>query len=168
MCHVPVLLLLMLLLLVLRRYEALLIGRLEGCGMIDNPVDDKPAVTLFQVVSHHPSATFGTLTWVSLWPKSGRRHQLRKHMAYMGAPILGDIKYKHHRRQQVNWQQLSSVEEYVPRPAQYEAAAAAGCEACHPGGALLEAAGAPVSTTAGSAAHIGDQAWAPQQQQQQQ
>lgn len=30
------------------------------------------------------AATFGALTLVSLWPKTGRTHQLRKHMAYIG------------------------------------------------------------------------------------
>ncbi len=32
-------------------------------------------------------------TLVSLFPKTGRTHQLRVHMAYLGHPILGDDKY---------------------------------------------------------------------------
>ena len=32
-------------------------------------------------------------TVVDLYPKTGRRHQLRKHMKFLGHPIMGDIRY---------------------------------------------------------------------------
>ncbi|GLI67115.1 hypothetical protein VaNZ11_011323 [Volvox africanus] len=35
-----------------------------------------------------------TLSKVLLWPHTGRTHQLRKHMAYLGTPILGDPRYR--------------------------------------------------------------------------
>lgn len=41
------------------------------------------AVAVFVCVSS-AAASFGCLTLVSLWPKTGRTHQLRKHMAYIG------------------------------------------------------------------------------------
>ncbi len=31
--------------------------------------------------------------WVQLWPETGRMHQLRVHLAHMGAPIVGDRLY---------------------------------------------------------------------------
>jgi 23S rRNA pseudouridine1911/1915/1917 synthase len=31
--------------------------------------------------------------WVRLWPETGRTHQLRVHLAHLGAPILGDRLY---------------------------------------------------------------------------
>ncbi|EFJ47242.1 hypothetical protein VOLCADRAFT_92295 [Volvox carteri f. nagariensis] len=34
------------------------------------------------------------LTKILLWPHTGRTHQLRKHMAYTGTPILGDPRYR--------------------------------------------------------------------------
>ncbi len=35
----------------------------------------------------------GDKQFVSLWPETGRTHQLRVHLAHMGAPILGDRYY---------------------------------------------------------------------------
>jgi 23S rRNA-/tRNA-specific pseudouridylate synthase len=35
----------------------------------------------------------GTVTTVDLWPVSGRKHQLRKHCAERGHPILGEHRY---------------------------------------------------------------------------
>ncbi len=46
------------------------------------------AVTRYQVV-----ATTGERTWVRLLPETGRMHQLRVQLAYLGAPILGDRLY---------------------------------------------------------------------------
>jgi 23S rRNA pseudouridine955/2504/2580 synthase len=34
------------------------------------------------------------VAWMALWPHTGRTHQLRAHMLAMGAPILGDPKYR--------------------------------------------------------------------------
>lgn len=47
------------------------------------------AITYYTVVEHaHRQAAF-----VALWPRTGRTHQLRVHMAAIGTPILGDGKY---------------------------------------------------------------------------
>ena len=35
----------------------------------------------------------GGLAWVELRPRTGRTHQLRVHLAHLGAPILGDARY---------------------------------------------------------------------------
>lgn len=49
----------------------------------------KAAVTVYRVVRRFAEQA----TLVSLFPKSGRTHQLRVHMAHLGHPILGDEKY---------------------------------------------------------------------------
>lgn len=51
--------------------------------------DGKRAITDFQVMDRAGKR----LTWVALWPRTGRTHQLRAHCAAIGCPILGDGKY---------------------------------------------------------------------------
>lgn len=77
-----------------KRYRAIVIGRVdEQQGTISEPLDGKEAITHFEVISHTRSLKFDWLTTVNLYPETGRTHQLRKHMANRGTPILGDEKY---------------------------------------------------------------------------
>jgi 23S rRNA pseudouridine1911/1915/1917 synthase len=48
----------------------------------------KHAITRYEVI-----ATDGRMSVVRLHPETGRTHQLRVHMAYLGAPIVGDRLY---------------------------------------------------------------------------
>ncbi|MEZ5774480.1 MAG: RluA family pseudouridine synthase [Hyphomicrobiaceae bacterium] len=50
----------------------------------------KPASTLFEVLAASPGARFAHL---SLKPLTGRQHQIRAHLAGLGAPVLGDRLY---------------------------------------------------------------------------
>lgn len=52
----------------------------------------KHAVTDYRVLPF-PGAGGADAQAVQLWPRTGRTHQLRVHLAYMGAPILGDRLY---------------------------------------------------------------------------
>jgi hypothetical protein len=45
------------------------------------------------VVSVIPSAKYGSITTLDLYPKTGRRHQLRKHLKGIGHPIIGDKRF---------------------------------------------------------------------------
>jgi len=58
--------------------------------------EGKEALTVWRVLKHCPStkAKDGTLTLVELKPKTGRKHQLRRHLAWnYGHPIVGDTTY---------------------------------------------------------------------------
>ena len=48
----------------------------------------KPALTHWSVIAHEPQTTL-----VQLKPVTGRSHQLRVHMLYIGHPIVGDQLY---------------------------------------------------------------------------
>ena len=86
-----------------RVYECVVVGNLkEDSGTVDapigrHPVDRKkmavvangrPAVTHWTVLARYPG-----FTHVECRLETGRTHQIRVHMAYLGHPILGDTVY---------------------------------------------------------------------------
>jgi len=98
-----------------KTYFALVRGHLLSNGLIDYPLQekldklgdkfvaaDKPAqsaqsyyqsvanATLPVSVGKYPTARYSL---IKLTPKTGRRHQLRRHLAHLRHPIIGDINY---------------------------------------------------------------------------
>ncbi len=57
----------------------------------ENHPTSKPASTFYEVVSRH-----GRFTQVNVMPKTGRTHQIRVHLAHIGAAILCDRLYAGH------------------------------------------------------------------------
>ena len=51
--------------------------------------DGQRAITDFRVLE----SAARRLSWLALWPQTGRTHQIRVHCAAIGCPILGDGKY---------------------------------------------------------------------------
>ncbi|MBO0589913.1 RluA family pseudouridine synthase [Cellulophaga sp. E16_2] len=78
---------------VAKTYYAVTIGTMDVEGEISTTIDDKPSYSMYTVITSAPSKRFGTLNLVQLDPKTGRRHQLRKHLSSIGNPILGDKEY---------------------------------------------------------------------------
>lgn len=76
-----------------KTYHAVTIGKMESKGEVSFPVDGKEAHSEFEVIKTLESERFDYLNLVQLSPKTGRRHQLRKHLAAIGHPILGDKDY---------------------------------------------------------------------------
>lgn len=98
-----------------KRYHAIVRGFL-GDGVLDYPLkeeldkiadkqaqqDKEPqqAVTEYRCVQHfelpvavtdrHPTSRYSLM---ELWPKTGRKHQLRRHMAHLRHPIIGDTRH---------------------------------------------------------------------------
>ena len=87
-----------------RRYRTIVVGNIrEDTGTIDKPigrsatdrkkfavtnVNSKPAVTHYRVIERLAGYTHLELTL-----ETGRTHQIRVHMAYMGHPVIGDPVY---------------------------------------------------------------------------
>ncbi|MCD8414741.1 RluA family pseudouridine synthase [Tenacibaculum dicentrarchi] len=76
-----------------KKYHAISIGKIENNGIIDFPIDDKKAQTSYKLIKSVVSERFKTLNLVELSPKTGRKHQLRKHLLAIKSPILGDKEY---------------------------------------------------------------------------
>lgn len=78
---------------IIKTYFAVAIGKMEVKGRITTSVDDKEAISEYEVLETVVSERFEFLNLVKLHPKTGRRHQLRKHLVSIGNPILGDATY---------------------------------------------------------------------------
>jgi len=68
----------------------------DGWNLIDYDLDDRSAITQWKILQTVKSlhGNNGVLTLVEMKPKTGRYHQLRRHMAWVcKAPIVGDATY---------------------------------------------------------------------------
>lgn len=78
-----------------KTYYAVTIGKMNTDREITSEIDGKQSLSTYKIIASVASKRFGTLNLVQLNPKTGRRHQLRKHLFSIGNPILGDATYGH-------------------------------------------------------------------------
>lgn len=79
---------------IFKRYRAIVKGRLVSeTGIINFPISGQKSETKYFVVSYTRSKQYEWVTTVDLWPLTGRKHQLRKHLQELGHPIIGDERY---------------------------------------------------------------------------
>lgn len=92
-----------------KTYTALCHGEILSSGSVSMPIgrlpwnrmrfgivpDGRTALTEFKPVAYYkdPSSTNKTLTLLDVFPKTGRTHQIRVHMQYLGYPIYSDSLY---------------------------------------------------------------------------
>jgi len=76
-----------------KTYQAIVCGPAKAQGTIEQPLDDKPSLTTYRKVQEARSLKCGCLSLLELHPHTGRTHQLRRHLAGIGLPILGDKEY---------------------------------------------------------------------------
>ncbi len=71
-----------------KRYVALVAGQPPDRGTIRLPVDGRPSSTGYAVLARGNGTAL-----VLAHPRTGRRHQIRQHLASIGHPLLGDRRY---------------------------------------------------------------------------
>jgi len=77
-----------------KRYLALVRGIPPPAGVIDHPVPRSPrgprvpAVTEFRRL-----ATFERYALLEVVPRTGRLHQIRRHLKHLSHPLIGDVRY---------------------------------------------------------------------------
>jgi len=76
---------------IVKRYQVEVLGVPEKDeGIIDDPLDGKPAISRYRVIDRNPEEGTSTLL-VEI--ETGRMHQIRRHLAGAGLPVMGDPRY---------------------------------------------------------------------------
>ncbi len=71
-----------------KTYHAIVRGKIEGHGTLDLPIEGQRAITRYRVADAHREASH-----LILRIETGRTHQIRRHLAMIGHPLLGDRQY---------------------------------------------------------------------------
>lgn len=109
-----------------KEYHAFVWGHFkESFGVVDIPIgrssgdfrkwlagrgvrgETREAFTKWQVINQFEDENKDNFSFIKLFPKTGRTHQLRVHMKYMQRPIVSDSLYSSSKRQALNFERLA-------------------------------------------------------------
>jgi len=77
-----------------KRYLALTRGHPPESGLIDHPIPRAPGEERVSAQTEFSRlATFERYALVAALPKTGRLHQIRRHLKHLSCPLIGDVKY---------------------------------------------------------------------------
>ncbi len=111
-----------------KTYRALVIGKPPQSGSINSALKsregkEEPALTRYKTVKHFKVDENLEYSLLEVDPKTGRFHQIRRHLKTIGHPLLGDEKYGNsecnsivYHRYKVDRPLLSAVEIVFPHP----------------------------------------------------
>jgi tRNA pseudouridine65 synthase len=77
-----------------KRYVALVRGSPPEALVIDHPLrPDNSDVAQAAVTDVRRLSQYGRYAWVEALPRSGRLHQIRRHLKHISCPLIGDVRY---------------------------------------------------------------------------
>jgi tRNA pseudouridine65 synthase len=78
-----------------KRYLALVRGVPAARLTIDHPVpaDEDGGERVPAVSDIERLEVFGRYSLVAVWPRTGRLHQIRRHLKHISCPLIGDVRY---------------------------------------------------------------------------
>ena len=69
-------------------YRAWVLGETSSIGVIDEPLDGQEAFTSYHLIEKKDGQSL-----LDIQIETGRMHQIRRHMEFIGHPVMGDNKY---------------------------------------------------------------------------
>jgi tRNA pseudouridine65 synthase len=77
-----------------KRYLAITRGHPPERATIDHPIPRAPGEARVSAVTEIARlATFGRYALVEAYPRTGRLHQIRRHLKHLACPLIGDVRY---------------------------------------------------------------------------
>lgn len=77
-----------------KQYLALVRGKMQGELLVDHPIPRTEGGERVPAVTHVRALwSNGAVSWVLAMPKTGRLHQVRRHLKHLSHPLIGDVNY---------------------------------------------------------------------------